>query len=197
MPGPLTRRESCSAGPPTIRTKGPTRKSDLVPCSRHATPCQPGAWVSVRSKGLIGSVCHTPPPARAYAFVSFQAQELSVGVFWRHGTGNRSHASLSESYAGAQRGPLPGARASGRWRWPLARPVFIGENAEARRDCASSRPPRFLENFLNSVVETSTRVPCGDGWRLPPRVANAAGRAPKPPVAHLGRPPLLTVRRTP
>ena len=48
-------------GPPTIRTKGPTRKSDLVPCSQHATPYQPGAWDSVRSKGLIGSVCHTPP----------------------------------------------------------------------------------------------------------------------------------------
>ena len=45
----------------------------------QALRIQPEARVS-------SAQCAIPPPARAYAFVSFQALELSVGVFWQHGT---------------------------------------------------------------------------------------------------------------
>ena len=63
----------------TIRTKGTTRKSDwslargMQIRGNQALRIQPEARVS-------SAQCAIPPPARAYAFVSFQAQELSVGV---------------------------------------------------------------------------------------------------------------------
>jgi len=58
----------------TIRTKGTTRKSDLVPCSRNAYPCQPsvGFRPNQGSHRLLSAHRYTP----------FVAWSEAVGVPW-------------------------------------------------------------------------------------------------------------------